>query len=110
MQGLGLDAPRMVEQIDITYDKTSKQVDVKKLKEALWTSLQQAEPEAESLGEGTFDFQEVLDTMGDKMNGAGKKEDVSVQLSFICLLHLANENTLKIDDCPSMDQLIIQQD
>ena len=111
-----MDAPRMVEQIDINYDKKSKQVDVKKLKEALWVSLhkESGEPEddeEEGLDEtASFDFQSVLDTMGDTMENAGKKEDVSLHLCFICLLHLANENTLKIEDAPTLDRLTIQQD
>ena len=59
---------------------------------------------------GYHDFQGLLDTMGDSLEAAGKKEDVSLHLCFICLLHLANENTLKIEDCPTMDRLTIQQD
>ena len=112
LSALSLDAPRMVEQIDINYDKTSKQVDVKKLKEALWVSLQKKNgaDDADKLDESTYDFQGVLDTMGDSAVAAGKKDDISVHLCFICLLHLANENTLKIEDCPSMDKLLIQQD
>ena len=112
-----MDAPRMVEQIDINYDRKSKQVDVKKLKEALWVSLQKesGEPEDDDEEEGldetaSFDFQSVLDTMGDTMENAGKKEDVSLHLCFICLLHLANENTLKIEDAPTLDRLTIQQE
>jgi condensin complex subunit 2 len=108
----GMDAEdmdvRMVEQIDINYDKTSRQVDVKKLKEALWVSLQN-EAGDESVEQSPQDFQGVLDRMGNSMEAAGKKEDISVHVSFICLLHLANENTLKIEDCPSMDRLLIQQ-
>ena len=104
-----MEAPRMVEQIDINYDRTSKQVDVKKLKEALWVSLDK-DSDSEKLVDGNHDFQGLLDTMGDSLEAAGKKEDVSLHLCFICLLHLANENTLKIEDCPTMDRLTIQQD
>ena len=109
MDAENIDAPRMVEQIDINYDKTSRQVDVKKLKEALWASLQNESGGDESFEESPQDFQGVLDRMGNSMEAAGKKEDISVHVSFICLLHLANENTLKIEDCPSMDRLLIQQ-
>ncbi|QDZ21283.1 subunit 2 of condensin complex [Chloropicon primus] len=107
---VAMEAPRMVEQIDINYDKTSKQVDVKKLKETLWDSLHKDSDEAEELDDKAYDFQGVLNTMGDSMEAAGKKEDVSLHMCFICLLHLANENTLKIEDCPTMDKLTITQD
>ena len=84
-------------------------MDVKKLKEALWVSLDK-DSDSEKLVDGNHDFQGLLDTMGDSLEAAGKKEDVSLHLCFICLLHLANENTLKIEDCPTMDRLTIQQD
>ena len=35
-------------------------------------------------------------------------EDFSPHLFFICLLHLANEHGLTIQDCPSLDDLSIR--
>lgn len=40
-------------------------------------------------------------------SAAGRPEDVSVHLCFICLLHLANEKGLEISGCPSLDHLAI---
>lgn len=34
-------------------------------------------------------------------------KDISPHLTFICLLHLANEHCLHIHDCPTMDELEI---
>ena len=39
-----------------------------------------------------------------------KQKDVSVSFYFICLLHLANEKTLKIEDTTDMNDLIISKD
>lgn len=38
---------------------------------------------------------------------AGKAEDLSVHLCFICLLHLANEHGLAISGTESLDQLVV---
>jgi condensin complex subunit 2 len=35
------------------------------------------------------------------------RKDISVAFCFICVLHLANENNLKIHGDPSMKELII---
>ena len=39
-----------------------------------------------------------------------KQKDVSVSFYFICLLHLANEKTLKITDNDCLDDLIVSKD
>lgn len=38
---------------------------------------------------------------------AAAPEDISAHLCFICLLHLANEHNLRIQGCPSLDDLFI---
>ena len=62
---------------------------------------------AEGKGEGVH-FHSVLQKLQD--TDAGRDKDLSVHLSFICLLHLANEHELRIDDTPQMDALFISQD
>lgn len=104
--------PRKIQKVDVNYDKTSKQVDVRILKESLWSHLQdiqaatdEDEPEKEPAG---VPFQNLLNVIPEDC-AAAEREDISVQLCFICLLHLANEHNLRIVDCPTMDDLQIFQ-
>lgn len=53
-------------------------------------------------------FQNLLNVLPEDY-AATESDDVSVQLCFICLLHLANEHNLRIVDCPTMDDLQIFQ-
>ncbi|KAG0622472.1 hypothetical protein M758_3G099900 [Ceratodon purpureus] len=105
-------APRKIQKVDVNYDKTSKQVDVRILKESLWSRLQHIqavidvdEPEEDTTG---IPFQNLLNVLPEDC-AAAEREDISVQLCFICLLHLANEHNLRITDCPTMDDLQIYQ-
>lgn len=65
----------------------------------------QDEPEEETTG---IPFQNLLNALPEDC-AAAEREDISVQLCFICLLHLANEHNLRIQDCPTMDDLKIFQ-
>ena len=40
-------------------------------------------------------------------NPAGRLEDLSVHLAFICVLHLCNENGLKVCGVPELNELYI---
>ena len=51
-------------------------------------------------------LQDVLATVPEH-NAAGRLEDLSVHLCFICMLHLANEHGLVIRGVPQLDQLEI---
>ena len=104
-----LDAPRMVNKVQVTYSKYAKQVDVRKLKSACWGGLGDIIPEDGSKGMDTG-FQEVLDRVPARMP-EGAMPEVSIHLAFICALHLANEHELKItDDKESLDVLHISRD
>lgn len=99
--------PRKVQKIEVDYDKTSKQIDVRALKETLWQNLQDVSPESQDLEEPTISFKSVLSQVPIAC-GAAAAGDISVHLCFICLLHLANEHNLRILDCASLDELYIQ--
>ena len=45
--------------------------------------------------------------IGRALRGASPEllRDLSVHVCFICLLHLANENSLRISSVPSLDRL-----
>jgi condensin complex subunit 2 len=85
--------PRKVEQIKISYAKTAKFVDVKALKEDIWRELKEHEKEEDKRGQK---FAAVLETLPEKVP-AEALSNVSVPFCFICLLHLANEKGLFID-------------
>ncbi len=51
-------------------------------------------------------LQDVLATVPEH-NPAGRLEDLSVHLCFICMLHLANEHGLVIRGVAELDQLEI---
>ncbi|CAM6087382.1 unnamed protein product [Calypogeia fissa] len=103
--------PRKVQKIAITYDKQAKQVDVRLLKGVLWEQVQHGAPVSNQEDdmfdkESGLSFQEVLQHFPEDCPAAAP-EDISVHLCFICLLHLANEHCLRIDDCSTMDDLRI---
>ena len=103
-------AAHKVEQIEVSYCKAAKQVDVKALKELMWRGITiVAEQRAEQGIDNPHDdihFSDVLATVPAD-NHAGRLEDLSVHLCFICVLHLANEHGLVIQGVDSLDGLII---
>ncbi|XVF77380.1 hypothetical protein PTKIN_Ptkin14bG0038400 [Pterospermum kingtungense] len=98
--------PRQVNRIEVQYDKTSKQVDVHALKEKLWDHMLGSLEVAEVVNQVALSFKHVLATFLFNCQAA-KPEDISPHLCFICLLHLANEHGLIIQDRPSLDDLSI---
>lgn len=51
-------------------------------------------------------LQDVLSTVRER-NLAGRLEDLSVHLCFICVLHLANEHGLVVRGAEALDRLTI---
>ena len=79
------------------------QVDVRALKETLWQSMK---PIQEANNAQDVSFQDVIADVS-TLSGAGRAEDLSVHLCFICLLHLANEHGLAVTGSESLDQLVV---
>ncbi|KAK7474320.1 hypothetical protein BaRGS_00034455 [Batillaria attramentaria] len=115
-----LSQPYKVAKIDISYAKTAKRVDVRKLKTAMW-SLLASEAESEQAAEkasetaagekemtGKWGFQDLLQALPSHVS-SNTARNLSVPIAFVCLLHLANEKTLKIED-QDMTDLWIEQD
>ena len=100
---------------DTQIQSSTAQVDVRVLKEDLWSSLQQLEPDA-TCGPAPADpsdasqpaksFQEVISSMEAASSGQQQAE-VSVHLCFICMLHLANEHGLHITGVPTLDSMSV---
>lgn len=107
--------PTKVEKLDIKYSKFAKKVDVKKLKESMWSNIQSSsstpkpkkeadenvkeQPEPAS---DTNSFQGTMSALKEKIPDAAMK-NISVPFCFICLLHLCNEKELKLVPKPNMD-------
>lgn len=98
-----LEAPRKVEKISVTYSKASKQVDVRALKETLWHSMM---PIQEASSAQDVSFQDLIADVP-PVSAAGRSEDLSVHLCFICLLHLANEHGLAVKGSEALDHLVV---
>lgn len=92
--------PRQVEKIDIQYDKKSKQVDVHMLKDSLWSTIQGMHKSAQ---DQDLSFKNILSSFSD----ATSNDDITPHLSFICMLHLANEHGLTLLGSPDMDDVSI---
>lgn len=78
------------------------------LKHTLWQTigdLHDSELQEEQ-EEKDLSFQDVLAGLSEE-NVVGNVSDLSVHLCFICVLHLANENGLKITGKASLDGLNI---
>ncbi len=85
--------PKKVEEIKISYAKTAKFVDVKKLKETLWLELEEERKQLKT--KDPIPFETVLEDLPSKVSSEAL-ENISVPFCFICLLHLANEKELSL--------------
>ena len=97
-----VDAPRKVEKIEVNYARTTKVVDIRALKQTIWKDLE----EENATVEQKHSFHEILSQFPEE-NPAGRLEDISVHMAFICALHLANEHGLVIKSVPEMNDLVI---
>ncbi|XP_066278785.1 condensin complex subunit 2-like isoform X1 [Branchiostoma lanceolatum] len=120
-------APRKVAKIDIDYARQAKRIDVRKLKGTMWNwlirphapdkpqlpSLQEPvedpgdnEKEEAVAGEQTFTgLMQELPTMVSNQTA----KNLSVPITFVCLLHLANEKCLRIDGNEDLSELTVAQ-
>ncbi|CAJ1979073.1 unnamed protein product [Sphenostylis stenocarpa] len=100
--------PRQVNKIEVQYDKTSKQVDVHALKITIWDHVQESVKLPLQGQKDTLSFRNILANFPSECNAAATISDISPHLCFICLLHLANEKGLSIQNCPNLDDLTIR--
>lgn len=99
-------ASHRVEKVEVNYSRAAKQVDVRSLKELMWSGIQSVLAQRSGDGEAPIEFQDILATVP-AMNGAGRLEDLSIHLCFICVLHLANEHGLVVAGVPGLDRLLV---
>ncbi|KAF1388859.1 hypothetical protein PFLUV_G00067100 [Perca fluviatilis] len=108
--------PHRVNKIEINYAKTAKKMDMKRLKNSMWTLLAES-PENPTEEADTVEKPEVC---GEKVFSQTTKtllqrlpntmaQNLSVPLAFVALLHLANEKNLELVKVDDMSDIIIRQ-
>ena len=115
--------PRKVEKIDIGYAKVMKKVDVHALKGGLWRELETLTAKGKVpsscllLCIATLTIclcaqkQTSLKALVNRVPAAVPKQDlpdISTPYCFICLLHLANEHSLKLTGNGSLTDIQIE--
>ncbi|XP_012582853.1 PREDICTED: condensin complex subunit 2 isoform X2 [Condylura cristata] len=114
--------PQKVNKIEIHYAKTAKKMDMKKLKQNMWSLLtefsKQTDTEANhsETGKGGAS-EEVADEK--MLSGLTKDlrkslpplmaQNLSIPLAFACLLHLANEKNLKLEGTEDLSDVLVRQ-
>jgi len=87
-------APNMVNKIQINYARVAKKMDMRKLKSTMWTMLNLDETKVDEAHAQPFSetYNQIPNLLSQKM-----AENLSVALAFSALLHLANENSLLLE-------------
>ncbi|XP_050482744.1 condensin complex subunit 2-like [Bombus huntii] len=106
--------PKLTNKISIAYSTRAKRIDMRQLKKSIWKSLTMCNDtenienrEKENRMKENRCFSEVCKTLPNLLTKANI-EVLSFPISFVSLLHLANEKTLKIQSVPDMSDLIIE--
>lgn len=112
-------APKLANKISIAYCLKAKKIDMRQLKKSIWTCLKsrdnvdvtnirEAVKEAEvSTMQESKAFSNVYKMLPELLSKTNA-EALSVPISFISLLHLANEKELKIHSLPDMSDVIVE--
>ncbi|KAF9773709.1 hypothetical protein IL306_008405 [Fusarium sp. DS 682] len=103
----------------VQYARVAKKVDVRRLKEELWKGMDvdilQKQPEPKAVDDGepkqeeTLKFTEIMNNL-QTVYPKPVMDDISTSYCFICLLHLANEKGLIIENTPGLSELEIRRD
>ncbi|RYP49743.1 hypothetical protein DL768_004612 [Monosporascus sp. mg162] len=110
----------------VQYARVAKKVDVRRLKEELWKGMGLERPEHQEEGatksptrpppgdtenheEPTLKFTSVMNEL-QSVYPKTVMNDISTSFCFICLLHLANEKGLVIENTPELLELNIRKD
>lgn len=101
----------------MAYSRTSKKVDVRKLKNNIWKSItalleeknsanNEPHQEADMPLKVQLKLTDIIEVMN-PMYSEKSRSDLSTSFCFICLLHLANEHGFKIENTSDFDDLIV---
>ncbi|OAL53462.1 barren [Pyrenochaeta sp. DS3sAY3a] len=98
----------------VQYAKVAKKVDVKRLKDELWRGIGfegadvPQDPTSKAV-DGSLTFTDVVNNLQD-VYPKQAMADISTSYCFICLLHLANEKGLVINNQDNFENLTIRKD
>ncbi|GKT97779.1 condensin complex subunit 2 [Fusarium langsethiae] len=103
----------------VQYARVAKKVDVRRLKEELWKGMDNdilgkqpepsATPDSDFKQDQPLKFTEVMNNL-QTVYPKPVMDDISTSYCFICLLHLANEKGLVIENTPGLSELEIRRD
>lgn len=95
----------------VNFSRVSKKVDVKKLKDDIWSSIKVLKDEYENEGSErtqaekiTLKFTDIAVKIAERYTNEARK-DISTSFCFICLLHLANEHGLEITNADNYEDI-----
>uniref|UniRef100_A0A7N6ALQ7 Condensin complex subunit 2 n=1 Tax=Anabas testudineus TaxID=64144 RepID=A0A7N6ALQ7_ANATE len=108
--------PHRVNKIEINYAKTAKKMDMKRLKNSMWTLLTESPEKPTEVVEtvekpevcGEKAFSQTTKTLLQRLPNT-MAQNLSVPLAFVALLHLANEKNLELVKVEDMSDIIIKQ-
>lgn len=116
-------APKLINKIPIAFSVQAKRIDMRQLKKSIWKSLsmktdnstvqekntENAVEEEENKMSESKEFSKIYKTLPNMLTKTNT-EALSFPISFVSLLHLANEKTLKIRSLPDMSEIIVETD
>ncbi|XP_064209523.1 condensin complex subunit 2 [Anguilla rostrata] len=108
--------PQKVNKIEINYAKMAKVMDMKRLKNTMWSLLTDCldKPLKETEGAETTQvsgekaFSQTTKTLLQRLPHT-MAQNMSVPLAFVALLHLANEKNLELVKVDDMSDIVIKQ-
>lgn len=115
-------APKLANKVTIAYCLKAKKIDMRQLKRSIWHCLKSKDDVDVDVDVDIANVQEVeeRDAMTEakqfsnvykvlpKVLSKSNAEALSVPLSFISLLHLANEKLLNIHSLPDMSDVVVE--
>ncbi|KAK5123909.1 hypothetical protein LTR85_002105 [Meristemomyces frigidus] len=105
----------------VQYARVAKKVDVRRLKEEMWRGIgfetfeppkTPARPQIPALPKdemGTLKFTSIMNNL-QHVYPRQQMSDISTSYGFICLLHLANEKGLLIENVEGWQDLVVRKD
>jgi condensin complex subunit 2 len=119
--------PQKVQKININFSKTTRKMDIKRLKSTMWNLItgnrtprgQEKENQPTIIEDDGSDVSKAkrrcitsFSSLYRELPGhisISMSENLSVPISLICLLHLANEHGLQLTSSEKMDEVIVLQ-
>ncbi|XP_013009926.2 condensin complex subunit 2 isoform X1 [Cavia porcellus] len=115
--------PQKVNKIEIHYAKAAKKMDMKRLKQSMWslltelpvkeasTEVKPSETGAGGAPEGVASDKMLSGLVKDLQNSLPPtmSQNLSIPLAFACLLHLANEKNLKLEGIQDLSDVLVKQ-